>query len=160
MKRFDWLLWSLVAVIVAFFAVEGNADVYGMASVHDGDTLTIMDQHVRLAGIDAPELKQTCSTYGIVWLCGRESRKYLVSLVEGKEVTCAGNEYDRYRRLIGTCFVDGKDINEEMVSSGMALAYRQYSKAYIADENAAKFAHRGLWSSDFVNPWDWRKGKR
>ena len=44
-----------------------------------------------------------------------------------------------------------------MVASGWALAYRQYSLDYVKDEEKAKSEKLGLWSSQFVEPWRWRK---
>jgi hypothetical protein len=46
------------------------------------------------------------------------------------------------------------------VRNGWALAYRRYSRAYVAEERAAENAGRGIWRGDFVEPWDWRDGKR
>jgi endonuclease YncB( thermonuclease family) len=40
------------------------ADVSGPATVVDGDTLVVAGEHVRLQGIDAPEMHQTCTAYG------------------------------------------------------------------------------------------------
>ena len=47
-----------------------------------------------------------------------------------------------------------------MVENGLALAYTQYSGKYIPDEQKAKTARKGLWRSQFVPPWDWRRGVR
>ncbi len=47
-----------------------------------------------------------------------------------------------------------------MVSEGLALAYRKSSKDYVAAEDAAKTAGRGLWRGKFIAPWEWRRGKR
>ncbi len=47
-----------------------------------------------------------------------------------------------------------------MVSEGWALAYRKYSKDYVAAEDAAREAGKGLWRGKFVPPWDWRRGER
>ncbi len=40
------------------------------------------------------------------------------------------------------------------------MAYRQYGTDYIAEEDKARAAKRGLWAGIFTPPWDWRKGKR
>ena len=66
---------------------------------------------------------------------------------------------DRYGRRISTCYVHGQDVNAWLVRHGWALAYRKYSKDYVADETIAKTYQRGLWQGDFTPPWSWRKGE-
>jgi hypothetical protein len=39
-------------------------------------------------------------------------------------------------------------------------AYRRYSHDYVRFEDEAKAAGAGIWSSQFVMPWDWRRGQR
>ncbi len=77
-----------------------------------------------------------------------------------KTVHCIGNDKDKYRRLIATCFVGNLNLNATMVEFGMALAYRYYSLEYVEQEETARQVKRGLWSGDFIAPWDWRKGER
>ena len=45
---------------------------------------------------------------------------------------------DRYGRTISQCFVAETDINEWLVAQGLALAYRRYSRDYIAAEDEAR----------------------
>ncbi len=40
------------------------------------------------------------------------------------------------------------------------LAYRRYSLDYVEEEAEAQAARRGIWASEFVKPWEWRRGKR
>ena len=40
------------------------------------------------------------------------------------------------------------------------MAYRRYSTAYVDQEAAARRAKRGIWTGEFVPPWDWRRGDR
>jgi endonuclease YncB( thermonuclease family) len=47
-----------------------------------------------------------------------------------------------------------------MVVDGWALAYRKYSKDYVKAETFAKARHKGLWQTEFVQPWEWRRGQR
>ena len=47
-----------------------------------------------------------------------------------------------------------------MVYTGWALADRRYSTRYVATEDDAREAGRGLWRDKFVPPWEWRRGKR
>ncbi len=70
----------------------------------------------------------------------------------GKGVHCAGNEIDRYDRLLARCEARGRDINAAMVESGWAVAYGGYE----AEERAARDARSGLWAGEFAMPRDWR----
>jgi hypothetical protein len=47
-----------------------------------------------------------------------------------------------------------------IVNDRWALAYRRYSMDYVAAENTAREARRGIWKGKFIAPWDWRRGKR
>ena len=67
---------------------------------------------------------------------------------------------DRYQRYLAICSWDQIDLNARMVADGFALAYRQYSKAYLAQERQAKDRKKGLWQGAFTAPWDWRSGQR
>ncbi len=54
----------------------------------------------------------------------------------------------------------GESLEEWMVANGWALAYRDYSLDYVAQEADAQAARRGIWAGEFVEPWKWRRGKR
>ncbi len=164
------LKWT-AAALVAMLAVPAHADVSSPACVTDGDTLVVNGERqrtrcvggtrVRLFGIDAPELKQRCKhANGRDFLCGRAATSFLLEHVRGRAVECRGNSEDRYRRLIATCFVDGKDLNALMVGEGWALAYRDYSEKYVPQENVARGASKGIWAMQFVPPWEWRRVKQ
>lgn len=59
------------ATILVVSAGTTRADVVGLARVIDGDTIVIAGERIRLHGIDAPEMKQTCKTRkGKEQLCG------------------------------------------------------------------------------------------
>ena len=156
--------FSVVAVCVFSLASPivniSIAEPYDEVSVVDGDTLNVGSRRIRIYGIDAPESRQTCQRDGIEWLCGQEASKRMRTLVGASQVKCKAIDKDRYGRIIGKCFAGGVDIGEELVLDGLALAYRRYSKDYIGAEASAKAAGRGLWSGQFVEPWDWRRGKR
>ncbi len=80
-------------------------------------------------------------------------------LVAGAQVSCEKKNTDRYGRIVATCSADGFDIGANMVHTGWALAYRRYSKRYVAIEEKVKAAGRGMWRGEFVPPWEWRRGK-
>ena len=75
---------------------------------------------------------------------------------------------DRYKREVGRILINGQDVNLAQVQGGMAWVYRQYLKeltkeeanAYLAAEETAKTASRGLWAdADPTPPWEWRRKK-
>lgn len=133
----------------------------GNATVIDGDTLDVAEVRVRLYGIDAPEAGQLCRRGGQSWACGAEAGKALVSAIAGREVRCEERDQDRYGRIVGICRAGPENLNAWMVENGWAVAYRQYGgRIYDPEEVVARVAERGIWSSEFVMPWDWRKGER
>lgn len=75
-------------------------------------------------------------------------------------VQCEYMGEDVYGRLIGECALGKININMWLVENGWALAYRKYSKKYIENENSAKINRIGIWNGKFVEPWNWRRGKR
>jgi hypothetical protein len=81
--------------------------------VHDGDTITRISY--RLAYIDAPELKQTCTANGKVIRIGRESQLLLKRLGRKSIEQCRITAFDRYNRAIVDC-----GYNLDMVRHGMA----------------------------------------
>ena len=125
--------------------------------VIDGDTLKIGEKRFRIFGIDTPEKNQTCTTNNRQWACGLVATSELIKLVAGKTVVCKKRDVDRYKRIVAVCLTDNGDVGKAMVASGWALAYRQYSLDYVKDEEKAKSEKLGLWSSQFVEPWRWRK---
>jgi len=125
----------------------------GPAKVHDGDTLTVGGERVRLLGVDAPELKQTCRRADDDYPCGRVSREALVGLIAGRDVSCLADKRDRYRRLLGRCRANGTDLNGELIRSGWAVAY---GAEYRDLERDARARGEGLWAGSFETPRDWR----
>lgn len=138
-----------------FSAEKKQGNVY----VVDGDTFHMNGQKIRIWGIDAVELHQTCLKSGQSYECGKSARLYLQSVI-GKDVpVCkAKPKSPKETRTVASCQVDGKDIGREMVKSGWALDYRHFSKgAYSSEEKAARQKRLGIWAGEFQSPYDWRK---
>ena len=150
------LLFVLGACALAFLVTPEEERLSGGAQVTDGDSLRLAGRPIRLAGIDAPELAQTCGRGGRERPCGREARRALVELIGDDEVECTLEGNDRYGRRLGRCRAGRRDLNEAMVLGGQAVAYG----AYRAQERDARIARRGLWAGDFERPADWRKRRR
>ena len=159
------LVLVVLGAVFGATAVGVRAEtVRGYPRVVDGDTLVFGEIVVRLAGIDAPELGQVCvlRSTGVGVPCGEYSRDALAEVVARfGEVECSGVSRDRWGRLIAVCWYStGEDIGRVAVQTGAALAYRRYSDAYVSYEEEARLSGSGIWSTDFVPPWDWRRGVR
>jgi endonuclease YncB( thermonuclease family) len=137
-------------------------DTAATARVVDGDTLDLGGQRVRLWGIDAPELRQTCSGKdGQTYMCGRDATAVLAELTRRRAVQCEKRDQDRYGRTVSVCRTEAGEINAAMVRRGWAVDYTQYSKGrYKAEEAAAKADKLGIWSGRFDMPADWRTQRR
>ena len=128
-----------------------------VVSAHDGDTLTVLEGttqiKVRLAEIDAPELKQAF---------GQRARQALGERLQGKQVRVEWEKRDKYGRTLGTVYLGEESINLWQVRNGWAWQYKQYSKSETlkrAEEQARK-EKVGLWQDvNPVPPWEWRKKK-
>jgi endonuclease YncB( thermonuclease family) len=135
---------------------RGSTHVWRVVGVHDGDTLTCLDetntqQKVRLAEIDAPELGQDY---------GKVSREALAEMVFGKTVTVSEEGKDRYGRWIAHVQVNGIDVNRQQVATGNAWHYSDYSRdpTLATLQTDAQARRLGLWSQpEPVPPWDFRQ---
>jgi endonuclease YncB( thermonuclease family) len=137
----------------------GTQRIIGMVtSVHDGDTVTVGGEPIRLASIDAPELDQAY---------GPASRAHLAAMVLGQTVTVTYAEKDRFDRVVGTVFkLDCGNVNLNAVLEGAAWYYEafrceidlQQRQAYAAAQAQARASQKGLWSADAVAPWLHRNG--
>ena len=141
-------------------AERSAGQTVGTATVIDGDSLTIGQAEIRLWGIDAVELYQTCQRGGKSWPCGQAGKQALTDKIAGQSLTCQHKDIDRYGRVIAECYGNGESINAWLVRNGWALAYRRYSEKFVRDETAAKAGVQGIWQSQFVEPWIWRQQKR
>ena len=153
-----------------------------VAKINDGDSLVLENgTRIRLFGIDAPELNQTCILSTEIQNkdssettireeeinCGKNAKNKLSDLINVNEITCLIKGKDAYDRLVGECNFerynkrtrrkDRININKEMVLSGNAVAFQQISDKYIEDENKAKSENKGIWATTFDMPSVYRK---
>jgi endonuclease YncB( thermonuclease family) len=136
--------------------VGAQITLSGTGWVKDGDSLMVGDTEVRLFGVDAPELSQTCQRGGEAWACGRAAAEELGKLIAGQQVRCQSMGSDQYQRVLGRCTASSIDINRLLVSRGYAVAFRRYSSDYVSAEESAKANKRGLWAGSFQMPSEYR----
>ncbi len=147
--------------LISFLAVSMAAEAKLQAvsaevlRVIDGDSITVrVDQtsyRIRLAEIDAPEMDQA-------W--GEESKSALQEKLENQEVAMEIIDVDRFSRLVARVFLNGRQINREMLEEGHAWVYLEYlrDETLLDPEAKAKKKKVGLWASEAaVAPWLWRK---
>ena len=159
----------IITLFLIFFSNAIAEEISGVPKVVDGDTVHINDNKFRLEGIDAPEIRQQCKkesfkissiisfTFYKDYSCGKVSKEKLISKIRGSKIKCIFTTKDRYKRYIATCYKEKTNLNRWMVRNGYAIAYRKYSKKYVADEDFAKENKLGLWQGKFMNPEKWRK---
>jgi endonuclease YncB( thermonuclease family) len=136
--------------------------------VADGDTITVITANqtklrIRMVGIDAPETPKGTKFPGQPY--GKEAEAHLKQLIEGKRVTVEIYGVDRYKRLLSTIFLDGKDINLAMIEAGLAEVYRgpesdnPYTRQYHTAEDAARSAKKHMWiqGNTYESPRVYRK---
>ena len=146
--------------ILALPASEQNASQSRLTGkverVLDGDTVAIRPvdggkpYRCRLYGIDAPETgkrDRPGQRYG------GAAKKALEKLIGGKTVKILLTGEKTYNREVCIIYLDGTDMDLEMIKLGYAWAYRKFLKSehyrdYIAAETAAKRKRLGLWRQD------------
>jgi endonuclease YncB( thermonuclease family) len=98
---------SKATVFTTYNTTEGGKiyrSPFGMAGI----------QSVRLDGIDAPELGTEE---------GKKSKRFLEQLCLGKEVVFDVDDcrqYDKYDRILAMVYVNGTNLNQEMLINGSA----------------------------------------
>lgn len=147
----------LLAIGLALTPLPASGqDISGSGRATDGDTLNMAGIVIRLHGIDAPELNQTCSRHGQSWECGKEASAKLAQLVSGVNLRCEQRDIDDYDRIVASCKAGQVDLGQAMVEAGLAIALPQFSERYFAAEARAKELRLGIWGGEFQLPADYR----
>jgi len=143
---------------VAFAPANAPDSIMGRASVIDGDTIEIGGRRIRLFGIDAPEIAQTCrDERERDYACGRQAADALSVRVGQRTVACDPRDLDAFDRIVAVCRVGAEDVNAWLVRRGWAVASRGFSRDYVRAEADAKSERLGIWAGDFTAPQEWRR---
>ena len=107
-----------------------------VVNIIDGDTIDVdidlgfyvlfRDQRIRLLGIDAPEPK------GETKAAGDAATAYLAEAIKGKSIILrsvrgkdGADRKGSFGRWLGTIYLDGVDINQQMIEAGHAVAFQE-----------------------------------
>lgn len=164
----------IVSLSVHASAGELPASIFGHAQVYDAFTFDLVppvsgqsryraSTRIRLEGVEGCQLRQTAELDGVRWPCGVVGAAWLVSQTIGLEIECrptrvlSGFSSGYYAQ----CFVAGADLGASGLSAGMLVRAAPEGETdlpgYAEFENGAKLSERGLWSSRFDEPADWRR---
>jgi len=141
---------ALVAMLAG--PVLAADDIRGEANVTSGNEIAIGKKTIRLFGVSAPDLKETCEVNDATIKCGIVAWAELIKLADGQQVSCdreelpAGAPAANKSAEFGTCYIGETDLNEAMVRSGWANAVPEQTDRYEVDETDAKESSRGMWS--------------
>jgi micrococcal nuclease len=107
-----------------------------VTKIIDGDTVIIEGNSVRLLGIDSDERGYPCYS---------EAKERIEEIILNKEVEIEsdGEDKDQYGRYLRYIFLDGKNINLQLVKEGLAVARfspenTKYKKEILAAEKRAR----------------------
>jgi micrococcal nuclease len=162
-------IWPLLLLLFALPSHAVIRTVEGTVTrVSDGDSVIVVTAEetklrTRLYGIDAPEVRHGKK---VGQPFGEDAKRALSEMILGKKVRLEIIDIDRYRRMVGIVYLDGKNINEEMVRLGLAWAYRRYLDApyaseFIGAEQEAREKGLGLWQEpNPMPPWEFRRRTR
>jgi micrococcal nuclease len=124
-----WVLSAIVACALSFGWPHRQPNTFaGPVRVIDGDTIVLTDAntHIRLNGVDAPEVVHPGYDHDDPFR--PESREEMRRIVGDKIVRCELNGERSHERLIGVCFLpDGTDIGAEIIRRGLALDCPHFS---------------------------------
>ncbi|MGR9293679.1 thermonuclease family protein (plasmid) [Rhizobium leguminosarum] len=109
----------VVAALVCFSAV---ACAPQNVIVVDGDTIVVQGEHIRIEGINAPELKCKCREESVRAL---RSRSRLMQLLAAGRVEIERNGFDRYRRTLAFVAVEGEAVGDVLMREGLARKWVQ-----------------------------------
>jgi endonuclease YncB( thermonuclease family)/quercetin dioxygenase-like cupin family protein len=124
----------------------------GKVKVIDARTLEFEDGTRVVLPIVAPELEQKGMSDGSLYACGKEAAEFLRKLIGDQPVTVY-----RHGKRNADAYVGDVSIEHEMIVNGWALA--DHNGRHPA-EIIARESRRGLWRGQFVDPDEWRQGKR
>ena len=138
-----------------FWSVPAHSENAVVVRVIDGDTITVQIagaiRTIRLIGVDTPETKHPTKA---VQPLGPEASAFTQAALDRKTVRLeadpAGDDSDRYDRLLRYVYLDGKNFNARLIREGYATAIRAFpysrKREFLRLEAQARQERRGIWA--------------
>ena len=106
--------------ICAVLGLCSALTISGVATVHDGDTIYVNHQTIRLWGVDAEELTEPN---------GPAARDFLQKIIGVETVVCTTTGAS-HKRAVAKCSVRGRDLGQTLIEAGAALDCGAYSRGH------------------------------
>lgn len=116
------LAMAIFLPFIGYMAAMSDSSLVGIPTIHDGDTITLQGQRIRLFGIDAEELSEPN---------GARAKQGLASIIfaDRLPIRCEDRGGRTWGRIVAECFTaHGVSINAGMVRRGFALDCARYSR--------------------------------
>jgi endonuclease YncB( thermonuclease family) len=164
LKPFKIFLLLISLLFLQFNNNAANAETIKgiLDSVIGGDTITITSKgkivEIRLFGIDTPEKTQAFGQIARNFTGGKASKGEI-------RVESITKTKDHDGKTMAIVFVNGINLNEQIVSQGFGWVSRQHcNESFCADwlklESNAKASHKGLWADTNPSPpWEYRQNQ-
>ena len=166
----DLIKTILPIVFFLFLPISSFASQFEVMKVYDGDTIRVKgygaEIKLRLAGIDAPETSKKRTGLGQRY--SQEAKEHLAGLILNKAIEIDGYGYLKGDLMLGVIFLDGKNINLEMVRAGLAEVYLEEPPKelnldpFFKAEGQSRAEKMGIWiqGDGYVSPRTWRERQR
>lgn len=160
----------LLIVFFLFLPISSLASQFEVIKVYDGDTIKVKgygdEIKLRLAGIDAPETSKRKTGLGQRY--SQEAKEHLAGLILNKAIEIDGYGYLKGDLMLGVIFLDGKNINLEMVRAGLAEVYPEEPPKelnldpFFKAERQSRAEKKGIWiqGDGYVSPRTWCERQR
>ena len=115
----------------------------------------------RLYGIETCAPDQTARLGRQPWPCGAMAVAWLVTATLNRWLACGSVRMEGDEQLVRCATAGHADLAADMLHDGVAVLAPLAPDdlkipSYVAAQADARKAYRGLWSSTFEMPWDWR----
>ncbi|MCA2506848.1 MAG: thermonuclease family protein [Microcystis sp. M54BS1] len=165
-KKYPLLIIALIAIILLGIKSRSTGDAGEKVKIircHDGDTCTTdKGEKIRLACIDAPELKQPF---------GKASRNHLREIIKDRPVKIDRINTDRFGRTIAILYISNRGkwqaVQSLQAHAGTVWAFDRFKRncpiwnSIDREFQAAQSKKIGLFTDrQAVEPWIWRQNEK